>query len=93
MRAQLVAVPLANLMVESKHVETSQPQDRPWSRRVFTGWKVVASSASLWALQSLLWMQGFGNLAVELRSEFGWSKTLFSSAFAVTRAGLSLIHI
>ena len=39
----------------------------------------------------MLWMQGFGNLAVELRSEFGWSKTLFSSAFGVTRAGSALI--
>ena len=62
-----------------------------WSRRVFTGWKVVAASASLWALQSMLWMQGFGNIAVELRSEFGWSKTLFSVAFGATRAGSALI--
>ena len=62
-----------------------------WSRRVFTGWKVVAASAFLWALQSMLWMQGFGNLAVELRDEFGWSKTLFSVAFVATRAGSALI--
>lgn len=60
---------------------------KQWSRQVFTGWKVVATSASLWALQSMLWMQGFGNIAVELRSQFGWSKTLFSVAFGVTRAG------
>ncbi len=39
----------------------------------------------------MLWMQGFGNLAVELRSQFGWSKTLFSSAFAATRTGAALI--
>ncbi len=39
----------------------------------------------------MLWMQGFGNLAVELRSEFGWSKTLFSVAFVATRAGSALI--
>lgn len=36
-------------------------------------------------------MQGFGNLAVELRDEFGWSKTLFSVAFVATRAGSALI--
>ncbi len=36
-------------------------------------------------------MQGFGNLAVELRAEFGWSKTLFSVAFVATRAGSALI--
>lgn len=62
-----------------------------WGRRVFTGWKVVAASATLWGLQSMLWMQGFGNLAVELRSEFGWSKTFFSVAFVATRAGSALI--
>ena len=71
---------------------TSKPhEETAWSRRVFTGWKVVAASAALWALQSMLWMQGFGNLAVELRSEFGWSKTLFSVAFVATRAGSALI--
>ena len=62
-----------------------------WGRQVFTGWKVVGASACLWALQSMLWMQGFGNLAVELRDEFGWSKTLFSVAFVATRAGSALI--
>jgi len=60
-------------------------------RPIFTGWKVVGASAALWALQSMLWMQGFGNLAVELRSNFGWSKTLFSTTFVATRAGAAVI--
>ena len=33
----------------------------------------------------MLWVQGFGNLAVELRERFDWSKTFFSIAFGVTR--------
>jgi len=70
---------------------TPLPNETAWSRRVFTGWKVVAASASLWALQSMLWMQGFGNLAVVLRAEFGWSATFFSLAFVATRAGSALI--
>ena len=53
---------------------------------MFTGWKVVGASSFVWALQSMVWMQGYGNLAVELRDRFGWSKTLFSVAFAGTRA-------
>ena len=61
------------------------------ARSTYTGWKVVAASAGVWALQSMLWMQGFGNLAVELRRQFGWSKTLFSAAFVGTRAGSALI--
>ncbi|MGI9604775.1 MAG: MFS transporter, partial [Acidimicrobiales bacterium] len=60
-------------------------------KKVYTGWKVVAASSALWALQSMLWMQGFGNLAVELRRQFGWSKTLFSVAFVGTRTGSSLL--
>lgn len=30
-------------------------------------------------------MQGYGNIAVRLRGEFGWSKTFFSAGFASTR--------
>ena len=59
-------------------------------RPIYTGWKVVGVSAALWALQSMLWMQGFGNLAVQLREQFGWSKTLFSFAFVGTRTGSAL---
>ena len=55
-------------------------------RRVFTGWKVVASSSVVWGLQSMLWMQGYGNLAVELRDQFGWSKSFLSFVYAGTRA-------
>ncbi len=53
---------------------------------IYTGWKVVGASSVLWALQSLVWVQGYGNLAVELRARFGWSKTFFSVVFAATRA-------
>jgi len=64
---------------------------RSRTQPIFTGWKIVAVSAALWALQSMLWMQGFGNLAVQLRQQFGWSKTLFSVGFSGTRAGSALI--
>ena len=60
-------------------------------RPLYTGWKVVGASAAIWALQSMLWMQGFGNIAVELRKNFGWSKTLFSAAFSATRTGIALL--
>jgi len=60
-------------------------------RPVYTGWKVVGASAFFWALQSMLWMQGFGNIAVELRRQFGWSKTMFSAAFSGTRTGIGIL--
>ena len=39
----------------------------------------------------MLWVQGFGNIAVELRSNFGWSVTLFSAAFTGTRVGAAIL--
>ena len=64
-------------------------RDRP--RRIFTGWKIVAAGGLIWALQSMVWVQGYGNLAVELRQRFGWSKTFFSLVFAATRTEGALI--
>lgn len=55
------------------------------SRVGFHGWRVSLAGAAIWALQSLIWVQGFGNLAVVLREQFGWSKTFFSIAFSITR--------
>lgn len=55
------------------------------TRRGFHGWAVAAAGSGVWALQSMIWVQGFGNLAVVLRDQFGWSKTFFSVAFAITR--------
>ncbi len=60
-------------------------------RPVYTGWKIVGASAFFWGLQSMLWMQGFGNIAVELRRQFGWSKTMFSAAFSGTRSGIAVL--
>lgn len=51
----------------------------------------MATGSVLWALQSMLWIQGYGNLAVELRNRFGWSKTFLSIVYAVTRGQGALI--
>ena len=63
--------------------ESSAPQPR---RKLYTGWGVVGANSLVWSLQSMVWIQGYGNLAVELRHQFGWSKTFFSMVFAATRA-------
>lgn len=57
----------------------------------YTGWRVVGASAFMWALQSMLWIQGFGNIAVELRRNFNWSATLFSAAFSGSRSATALL--
>jgi len=55
-------------------------------RLKFFGWKIVGAGAAIQAMQSSLFMQAFGSYSVLLRSEFGWSTTTLSIAFAMTRA-------
>lgn len=62
-------------------------------RNGFHGWKITAAGAAIWAFQSLVWVQGFGNLAVVLRDQFGWSKTFFSAAFSITRAEGAILAV
>lgn len=54
--------------------------------RVYTGWRVVGANSVVWSLQSMVWVQGYGNMAVELRDQFGWSKSFLSFVYAGTRA-------
>jgi MFS family permease len=55
-------------------------------RRVYTGWRIVGANSVVWSLQSMIWVQGYGNMAVELRDQFGWSKSFLSFVYAGTRA-------
>ena len=60
-------------------------------RTVFHGWKIVAAGCVIQALHSGLMIQAFGNYAVLLKKEFGWSNTLFAGAFSMTRAESGLL--
>lgn len=52
----------------------------------FHGWRIVRAGAAIQAMQSMLVMQSFTLYVVVLKEEFAWSATLFSIAFAMTRA-------
>jgi sugar phosphate permease len=52
---------------------------------VFYGWWIVLASSGIQLLSGALWMQSFGAYTVLLQREFGWSKTLISGAFSMTR--------
>ncbi|MCP4963513.1 MAG: MFS transporter, partial [Actinomycetia bacterium] len=60
-------------------------------RKIFHGWKVVGAGAAIQALHSGLMTQAFGNYAVLLQREFGWTRTLFSAAYSLTRAESGLL--
>lgn len=60
------------------------PKPTPPSRG-FHGWKVVAAGAVMQSLAAGLFVNSFGNYAVFLERQYGWSKTTLSSAFSSTR--------
>ncbi len=52
----------------------------------FYGWWIVAAGFGIEFLIGALLFHAYGAYAVKLREEFGWSKTLLSAAFAMSRA-------
>ena len=53
---------------------------------LFYGWWIVAAGFGIEFLIGALMFHAYGAYAVLLREEFGWSKTLLSGAFAMSRA-------
>ena len=51
----------------------------------FYGWKLVGLSFFILTLSSLVSFQGTGTFVVALERHFGWSRTVLSGAFALTR--------
>jgi MFS family permease len=54
--------------------------------RIFYGWWIVAAGFGLEALIGALMFHAYGAYVVLLREEFGWSKTMLSAAFSMSRA-------
>lgn len=55
------------------------------ARSVFYGWWIVSGGMMIQILVGGLVMQSFSSYVVVLREQFGWSKTMFSFGFAMTR--------
>jgi MFS family permease len=53
---------------------------------LFYGWWIVAAGFGIEFLIGALIFHAYGAYAVLLREEFGWSKTMLSAAFAMSRA-------
>ena len=52
---------------------------------VFYGWWIVLAAGGIQWLGGVLWVHSYGAYTVLLHQEFGWSMTLLSGAFALTR--------
>ena len=59
--------------------------------RVFYGWWMVAAGAGAQAVIGVLFNQAFSTYAAVLRSEFGWSRSELSAAFAMARVESGLL--
>ena len=58
---------------------------------VFYGWLIVAIAFFVMYLGSLFWIQSYGAYAVVFNREFGWSMTLLSGAYVLTRVESGLL--
>ena len=58
--------------------------------KVFYGWWIVAACAACsgWPLT---WMHSYGGYALKLQADFGWSMSVLSLAFALTRLESGLL--
>ena len=61
------------------------------SGSVFYGWWIVAIASFVMYLGSLFWVQSYGAYAVVFNQEFGWSMTLLSGAYVLTRIESGLL--
>jgi MFS family permease len=59
--------------------------------RVFYGWWIVAACAGIQWLAAMTWMHSYGAYAVLLQEDFGWSMSVLSLAFALTRLESGLL--
>ena len=55
-------------------------------RGVFYGWWLVGIAVVLLTLMAVSVFQGLGTFLVALQTEFGWSRTVLSGAFSLSRA-------
>lgn len=59
--------------------------------RVFYGWWIVLAALGIQLLTGMLWANSTGAYMVLLQDEFGWSSTVISLAFALTRVESGLL--
>ncbi|MEM9623479.1 MAG: MFS transporter [Pseudomonadota bacterium] len=59
--------------------------------KIFYGWWIVAACAGVQWLAAVTWMHSYGAYVVMMQDEFGWSMSLLSLAFALTRLESGLL--
>ncbi len=58
---------------------------------VFYGWGIVTAAIGIQWLAAVAWMHSYGGYTLMLQEEFGWSMSVLSLAFALTRLESGLL--
>ena len=59
--------------------------------RIFYGWWIVLACAGVQWLAAMTWMHSYGAYTLHLQEEFGWSMSILSLAYALTRLESGLL--
>ena len=59
--------------------------------KIFYGWWIVLACAGVQWLAAMTWMHSYGAYTLHLQEEFGWSMSILSLAFALTRLESGLL--
>ena len=59
--------------------------------KIFYGWWIVLSCVGIQGLAAVTWMHSYGAYTLHLQEEFGWSMSVLSLAFAITRLESGLL--
>ena len=59
--------------------------------KVFYGWYIVAAATGVQWLAAMTWMHSYGAYTTLLQADFGWSMSVLSWAFALTRLESGLL--
>ena len=59
--------------------------------KIFYGWYIVFAATGIQWLAAMTWMHSYGAYAILLQEDFGWSMSVISLAFALTRLESGLL--
>ena len=73
------------------HIEATDERTVSSGGKIFYGWWIVLACAGVQWLAAMTWMHSYGAYTLHLQDEFGWSMSILSLAFALTRLESGLL--
>ena len=70
---------------------TAAMRARLWARNLFPGWRMLSAAVAVQFLPAAFLMHAYSAYAVVMQPEFGWSTTVFATAFSAQQAAGGLL--